>query len=829
MPSSDDQATVGFTVPPGLSAVCARYDLIAEIGRGGMGIVYKARDRHTGDLVALKALHPSIAADPRLVERFTNELLLARRITHKNVCRVYDLNDFAGTTVITMELVDGRSLRTLMRDVEAVSIRQGLRIARQIAAGLAEAHAQGIVHRDLKPENILIARDGVVKVMDFGIARLMDSRLTATGQLLGTPAYMSPEQAQGRPADARSDIYSLGLVMYELFCGQPAFSGETPVALVAKQAAETPIPPRTIEADLPPRIDAAIRRCLEKDPGARFQSIAELDAALAGGSTAALDTPAPAPASASLPERLTTWRRADWLLLAGAVVGAIVFVLAFGRVSLAPRSQVAFDRPVLGRIAEEHLQRLGLRPANLRITAGNLDPGAYVYLARTYGAATARQLANDPVHYWTWAAAFDGGSLEMDNSGRLVAFSRREVPIEAGGRRLDDARRLAAGTVAELFAQPQSALQLDHETTGRVYGFAWLGTEIAPGLRQRYAVDVDQIGVASLRASPAIPPGYSIDSFPFGEVTMNEWGLPIAVVLGIAASIVGFLNRRRVARDAGWRTALLLVGFAVGAGQSLASMRFFGPGEQLAVPIGFGMLLAAAAYLGSIAVEALSTRADLPKLETIAALFAPRRDKSAAGLAVMRGCAIGLALLAIDTAALWIATTQFGGRLSMIHIGLLGVILNTSAWPTGVVWGVCLVQLVGVGLLVALAHTVAARAPLPAWAADLGAAALLAASGIRLSMATVAPWPLTAIVLFIDYALLLALIRRFDLLTLYAAIGTFGLWWANYALWVMQRPIGATGAWLTFVLWGLGAACAAAAAQHWSLRRGWQRLAAAFD
>src|SRR5215471_1397930 len=155
MPSGDDLPTVGFAVPPSLAAITIRYELLCEVGRGGMGVVYKARDAQTRDLVAVKVLHPSAAADPAIVDRFRNELLLARRITHKNVCRVFDLNEFAGTTVISMEFVEGRSLRELLREVESLSTRQGLKIARQVAAGLAEAHAQGVVHRDLKPENIL--------------------------------------------------------------------------------------------------------------------------------------------------------------------------------------------------------------------------------------------------------------------------------------------------------------------------------------------------------------------------------------------------------------------------------------------------------------------------------------------------------------------------------------------------------------------------------------------------------------------------------------------------------------------------------------------------
>src|SRR5262249_38209616 len=148
MNAGDDQATTGFNVPPALAALTERYELVAEVGRGAMGIVYKARDRQTGDFVAVKVINPAIATDPLLAERAKNELLLARRITHKNVCRVYDFNVFGDVTAISMELVEGRTLRAVLRDLEALSTRQGLRIVRQIAAGLAEAHAQGIVHRD---------------------------------------------------------------------------------------------------------------------------------------------------------------------------------------------------------------------------------------------------------------------------------------------------------------------------------------------------------------------------------------------------------------------------------------------------------------------------------------------------------------------------------------------------------------------------------------------------------------------------------------------------------------------------------------------------------
>jgi Protein kinase domain len=826
MQPDDDQATVGFTVPPGLSALTVRYDVLAEIGRGGMGIVYKARDRQTGDLVALKILHPSAASDPQALERFKNELILARRITHKNVCRVYDLNEYAGTTVISMEFLDGRSLRAILREVESVSVRQGLKMLRQITAGLAEAHSQGVVHRDLKPENILIGRDGAVKIMDFGIARLADSRVTATGQFVGTPAYMSPEQAEGKPADARSDIYSLGLVMYEMFCGRPAFSGDTPIAVVAKQVAETPTAPRAIESDLPVRIDEAIRKCLEKSPARRFQSVADLDAALSADTGASVETPPPD--MAALPHRAARWEKIDWGLLVAAAAGLVLFVPAFARVSLAPRSEVTFDRTVLRRIAEEHLQRLGAQVTPVKQIGTDIDPGLYVYLASKNGAASARDAANNPVHYWTWHVTFEGASVHVDNRGRLTSFTRDTVPVDMNAGSFDDAKRQAAKAVEDFFGHPTSTLEPENETRGQVYGFAWLGPSDGV-VRERYSVDIDKLGVSSLGAAPQVPPGYSMEFFPFGEVTMNEWGMPVAVGIGVLVCAFGFLNRRRVVAVAPWRTAIVIVAFIVGASQSATSMVFFGVGELVSVGLALGVLFALVAYLGSVALEVLLKKGNAWKLDTVAALFSTRNRKAGAGLSIVRGSAIGLLLLGVDTLAIWIGTTNFGGRLSLIHIGLLGGIVNGFRWPLALILGVSVVQMIGLTLLVAFADSVTNRLPLHPWLRAIAAAAFLAATGIRFSMATVQPWSFIALILFVDYGLLLVAFRRFDLLTLSAAIGTFALWWAAYPLLIMQKPIGAAAPWIAFVIWGLIVVAAAGAAFQSDLLRRYRRLASAFD
>jgi len=281
-----------------------RYDLLDKLGSGGMGIVYKARDRETGEVLALKVLKSTLTEDPALMERFRNELRLARRITHHNVCRIYDFNRVDDSAFISMEFVDGNSLRELLNRPGRLEVPQVLDIARQICAGLREAHIQGIVHRDLKPENVMLDRLGCVKLMDFGIARSLDTCSTATGSFLGTPAYMAPEQAEGKPADRRSDIYSLGLVLYEMSTGQAAFSGDTPLAVALKQIRESPPSPRNLQPGLPAQVEYVILKCLCKDPEKRFQAVEEVEAALAEGATSderqQLPPPVPAPFATDL-------------------------------------------------------------------------------------------------------------------------------------------------------------------------------------------------------------------------------------------------------------------------------------------------------------------------------------------------------------------------------------------------------------------------------------------------------------------------------------------------------------------------------------------------
>ena len=284
-----------------LAALGQRYDILAEAGHGSMGNVYKARDRETGETIALKLLKPEIASDQTMMERFKNELLFARKITHKNVCRVHEFNRIGGIAYTSMEFVEGESLRSVLNRFGGLPPRKAMDMTQQICSGLKEAHAQGIVHRDLKPENVMIDAQGNMKIMDFGIARSMEAVTRLTGSMVGTPAYMAPEQVAGKPVDYRTDIYSLGLMLYEMFTGAQAFHADTPVAVALKQLRESPPPPHEVEPSIPVVIERAILKCLEKEPSKRYQSIAELESALCSPAPAAVPATGPAIHSSHAP------------------------------------------------------------------------------------------------------------------------------------------------------------------------------------------------------------------------------------------------------------------------------------------------------------------------------------------------------------------------------------------------------------------------------------------------------------------------------------------------------------------------------------------------
>jgi serine/threonine protein kinase len=258
-----------------------RYEVIEEIGRGGMGKVYKVYDRTVNEVVALKLIKPEIGFNEKAVERFRNELKFARKISHRHVCRLYDLGETGLVRYITMEYVEGEDLKHFIRRAGHLNTAKAVAIVHEVCEGLSEAHRLGVVHRDLKPQNIMIDRDGRVRIMDFGLARFSDNEgVTGSGIILGTPEYMSPEQIEMKDVDARSDIYSLGIIMYEMVTGRVPFEGETPLSVAIKHKSSKPPDSREINPLVPESFSRLIFKCLEKDRDQRFQSAEELLASL---------------------------------------------------------------------------------------------------------------------------------------------------------------------------------------------------------------------------------------------------------------------------------------------------------------------------------------------------------------------------------------------------------------------------------------------------------------------------------------------------------------------------------------------------------------------
>lgn len=309
-----------------------RYDILQELGRGGMGIVYKAMDRETSELVALKVLRREVVDDKFMMQRFKNELRIARKITHKNVCRIYEFTHVNDGPCISMEFVEGETIRSLLNRIGVFSLRSTLEMARQICSGLREAHAQGVVHRDLKPENLMIDREGSAKIMDFGVARFFTGHsMTTLHAIAGTPSYMAPEQVEGRDVDQRADIYALGLIVYEMLTGREAFRADTPMAVAYKQVHETAEPPRKVDPGIPDSVEKLILRCIEKEPERRFQTITELESALEQLGYAR-PTPVDPPKRVTRPSHRTTFimarRRARILMASIQVMYLIFYALA---------------------------------------------------------------------------------------------------------------------------------------------------------------------------------------------------------------------------------------------------------------------------------------------------------------------------------------------------------------------------------------------------------------------------------------------------------------------------------------------------------------------
>jgi len=346
---------------PGV-VLAGRYRIVSRVGRGGFGEVYRADDLTLGQTVALKFIPPELERDPSHLARLLNEVRLARQISHPNVCRVFDVGEADGHRFISMEFVDGEDLASLLRRIGRIPRSKAVQIAQQLCAGLAAAHDQGILHRDLKPGNIMLDGRGRVRIADFGLA-VAGTVVRGPHARAGTPAYQAPEQIDGREASVRSDLYALGLVLYEAFTGRRAFHAESLAELRAQQAQATPQNPSALVEGIDPAVERAILSCLHRDPAARPASALAIAAALPGGdplavALAAGETPSPEMVAAAGSRGVLTPRTAA-LLLGGLLVLQGVIVALSDRTSLLGGMPSTKSAEVLEENAREILRQLG--------------------------------------------------------------------------------------------------------------------------------------------------------------------------------------------------------------------------------------------------------------------------------------------------------------------------------------------------------------------------------------------------------------------------------------------------------------------------------------
>src|SRR6266478_6309550 len=359
-PSSSDSIDGGrFTSG---QIIAGRYRVVALAGRGGMGEVYRAEDLKLSQIVAIKFLPAALSRDAGALARFHSEVRIARQVSHPNVCRVFDIGDADGIPFLSMEYIDGEDLASLIRRIGRLSSDKAIEIARQVCAGLAAAHERGVIHRDLKPANLMLDGTGKIRITDFGLASIAASIEDADVKA-GTPAYMAPEQLEGKEVTAKSDLYSLGLVLYEILTGKRAFDARTVPELMKQREKSSPASPSSIVRDLDPVVERLILRCLESDPAQRPASALQVAAALPGGdplaaALAAGETPSPEMvAAAGQSEGMRPILAVS--LLAITTLGLLALLFMADRYKL--HNRVPLDNPpeVLAARAREVVRQLG--------------------------------------------------------------------------------------------------------------------------------------------------------------------------------------------------------------------------------------------------------------------------------------------------------------------------------------------------------------------------------------------------------------------------------------------------------------------------------------
>ena len=480
-----------------------RYEILALLGQGGMGAVYKARDTELGRLVALKLIRPDLASNPEILRRFKQELILAREVTHRNVIRIFDLGQAKGFKFITMEYVEGRDLRAILREREKPPPEETVRIIAQVCRALEAAHAAGVVHRDLKPQNIMLDAKDRVYVMDFGIAHSLETPgMTQTGALMGTPEYMSPEQAKGIKVDPRSDLFSLGIIFYELLTGISPYKADTALATLLKRTQERPQPPAEIDPTTPKAISDVVMKCLEIDRDQRFSTAREILEDLGEEMPTSVRTVAPTlppliptpPAKEISPfVRYRTW-------IAGAT--AVVLLAALG---IAYRSKI-FPAKRAAPVEQASLAILPFRNASGDASLDWLGPSLADMLSTDVGqSARLRTISPDRLHQvLSDLRITPGTSIDPTMVGRIAEFSNADTVVWGQYARFGEQIRIDA-TLLDLKHNRRAPLKIEaaseKEIPGTVDAFAEL-------IRTNLAVSSDVL--KELKASSFQPSSKSV-------------------------------------------------------------------------------------------------------------------------------------------------------------------------------------------------------------------------------------------------------------------------------------------------------------------------------
>jgi hypothetical protein len=796
-----------------LLAIGERYELLQILGRGGMGLVYKARDRVSGDVLALKVINPEIAYSSHVIERFKAELRLARKITHKNVCRVHDLSQFGSIHVLSMEYVDGETLRQILRRDETLSLRHGLRLMRQVIDALEEAHRQGVAHRDLKPENILVSSDGTVKVMDFGLARSLSDETTSTvpGAILGTPAYMSPEQAAGKPAGQRSDIYALGLMLYEMFTGRRAFEADTSVGLAAKHIHETPLPPSTLEPDLPQRIETAILRCLEKDPKKRFGSVRELDSALVARGVLDLRTPPPA-GPVELPAHLAHWQGRDWLLVLAGFFCILGFLVLFDLVLPYHNFQLEISR-------EEAINRARIVIHNYlpELSDGGATATPIFMYQLADGAAWpfSAGLENLPgggrllARSWTVSVPRQGAisaRLEYDAGGNLVDVQLNQPPGDSGVKAStpEEIVGFSAHCLKDLLGLDVSGIPRAEEHTAeemsrggfvpRIVGsrlpgvpnVAWSLPGEIPGTKKQIVVSANR---GRLYGATLIRTLMNGNTTTWWEMALemerylraSEFGLAFLGMFALLAVFLSIVRRLYLQTVLGVLVVSAINAFAIAYFTLELWLRPENWGGWVAVPaLAVFALALIICYLVISCGQDYFVRTFPVLSKSLLTVLRLRLTEPAGGFSILRGCALGALFLMGHLLTLWVLAKFKIGVPSTMWVSIsIGSAMDML--PTAVLLGV-LSTIVAAWLLLALPLSLLHRMGTKVTTQVISVAILWSAATATLPGASVHPYWLLFIFAGLQGAFFGFVILKWDWLTCLAATFTVLTWLTSYPI-----------------------------------------------